>query len=200
MQNKSKGSCISRLLRAHPDSQFVCDVVAMLTHGANSGFCVPHYSHSTPSAATAREHAEMLRKSIIKEVTLKHALGPSTSHPFQNFVTSSLGVRLKKFGGHRIIVYLSRPFGDSVKDFIDCDPYSFQFCEFDDAVIFFFQIDALVAEMAKQCQACLPTNSCPPSRVASATLRSGGLLPFYYGSSFSLMFFAFPFLYGVRGH
>lgn len=39
-----------------------------------------------------------------------------------------------KNGGHRIIMDLSRPFGDSVDDYINKEAYSFSFCKFDEAI------------------------------------------------------------------
>jgi len=43
-------------------------------------------------------------------------------------------VRPKKNGGHRVILNLSMPFGDSVNDFIDKQCYSMRYSRFDDAL------------------------------------------------------------------
>ena len=106
----------------------------MLTNGANIGYCGPHYSRSTPNAATARTFSEALSSSIAQEISLFHSVGPFPSPPFPNMVISSLGVRPKKNGKFRIIMDLSRPFFYSVNDYIDRDCYSMQYCRVDDAV------------------------------------------------------------------
>ena len=100
----------------------------IIDNGADIGFTGPHYSRYTKNSATARQHHDILIKSINKEVAAGHAAGPFSSPPFPHFVVSSLGVREKKTGGHRIIMDLSRPFGDSVNDHINPHDYSLAFC------------------------------------------------------------------------
>ena len=121
-------------LKLHPDKRFVMSLLDMLTNGANIGYCGPHYSRSTPNAATARTSSEALSSSIAQEISLFHSVGPFPSPPFPNMVISSLGVRPKKNGKFRIIMDLSRPFFYSVNDYIDRDCYSMQYCRVDDAV------------------------------------------------------------------
>ena len=114
-------------LQSHPDSSFVSRICDILTRGANIGFVGPECSRYTPNAASARTHAAVLLKSVMKEVSCGHAVGPFYSAPFPNFVVSSLGVRVKKSGGYRIILDLSQPFGGSVNDFIDKKCYSMKY-------------------------------------------------------------------------
>ncbi|GAU91677.1 hypothetical protein RvY_03887 [Ramazzottius varieornatus] len=108
-------------------------VLDIIDNGADIGFNGPRYPRFTKNSATAREFSEVLLKSITKEVASGHSVGPFSSPPFPNFVVSSLGVREKKTGGHRIIMDLSRPFGDSVNDHISPEDYSLAFCSVDDA-------------------------------------------------------------------
>ncbi|GAV06389.1 hypothetical protein RvY_16396 [Ramazzottius varieornatus] len=108
-------------------------VLDIIDNGADIGFNGPRYPRFTKNSATAREFSEVLLKSITKEVASGHSVGPFFSPPFPNFVVSSLGVREKKTGGHRIIMDLSRPFGDSVNDHISPEDYSLAFCSVDDA-------------------------------------------------------------------
>ncbi|GAV06504.1 hypothetical protein RvY_16479 [Ramazzottius varieornatus] len=103
-------------------------VLDIIDNGADIGFNGPRYPRFTKNSATAREFSEVLLKSITKEVASGHSVGPFSSPPFPNFVVSSLGVREKKTGGHRIIMDLSRPFGDSVNDHISPEDYSLAFC------------------------------------------------------------------------
>lgn len=63
-----------------------------------------------------------------------HTVGPFKFPPFKNFVVSSLGVRAKKSGGHRVILDLSRPFGHGINGNINRDMYSLFLCSIDDAV------------------------------------------------------------------
>lgn len=86
----------ARYLSEHPDQKFADEVVTMLDAGANIGFCNPHSRRATPNSVIAWEHADILYKSSAKEVIFGHAVGPLTSTPFRDFVTSSLGVRPKK--------------------------------------------------------------------------------------------------------
>lgn len=76
-----KPGAFARLLRAHPDSDFRRAVVSMLTHGEIISYCGPHFHRSTPNAATAREHADVLRAAVLQEVTLAHAVGPFFQAP-----------------------------------------------------------------------------------------------------------------------
>ncbi|GAV02772.1 hypothetical protein RvY_13296, partial [Ramazzottius varieornatus] len=128
-----KSNTFRRYLRDHPDRGFVQMVLDIIDNGADIGFNGPRYPRFTKNSATAREFSEVLLKSITKEVASGHSVGPFSSPPFPNFVVSSLGVREKKTGGHRIIMDLSRPFGDSVNDHISPEDYSLAFCSVDDA-------------------------------------------------------------------
>lgn len=89
-------SAFQKYLRHHTERTFVDSLIWMLEYGANIGFCGRDEPRITPNAATARRYAEVLRKSIRKEVELGHAIGSFSSPPFPNFVSSSLGVRPKK--------------------------------------------------------------------------------------------------------
>ena len=121
-------------LAGHPDISFVSKIVEILSVGANIGFVGPDRARVTPNAPSARKHADVLLRSVLKEVSYGHAVGPFFNPPFPNFIVSSLGVRPKKNGDYRIILDLSQPFGDSVNTFIDKQCYSMRYSKFDDAV------------------------------------------------------------------
>ena len=89
---------------------------------------------STRNAQTAFQHPDIVAKYIKKEVESKHTAGPFPTPPFPNFVVSSLGVRPKKTGGARLIMDLSRPFDNSVNDFISKEAFTLRFSNIDEAV------------------------------------------------------------------
>lgn len=131
------------------DRTFAEAVVEMLSYGANVGFCGPHYPRFTPNAATAREHADMLVKSIAKQILLEHAVGPFLQPPLPNFVTSSLGVLPKKSGGHKVVMNLSCLKGNNINDSMDRESCSSAFGKFDDAIKVITETGGC-AELAKQ--------------------------------------------------
>ena len=127
-----------QLLRDYEDKVIVAEIHDILSYGASIGFTGSHHSRFTPNAVSAIKHADVLRKSILKEVANGFTVGPFLNPPFSNFVVSSLGVRPKKklnvVTGYRIIMDLSRPFGDSVNCGIDKNRYSVRYAKFDDAI------------------------------------------------------------------
>ncbi|XP_055331217.1 uncharacterized protein LOC129583444 [Paramacrobiotus metropolitanus] len=118
----------------HPDQHFVSVVIDMIINGADIGYFGPVCSRFTANAKSAREHDDVLIKAIEKEVLLGHTTGPFIKPPFKYFSISFLGVREKKPSGHRVILDLSRPEGNSVNDYIDGDAYTVSYCSVDDAV------------------------------------------------------------------
>ncbi|XP_055338425.1 uncharacterized protein LOC129588283 [Paramacrobiotus metropolitanus] len=129
-----KPDAFRHYMRHHPDQHFVSVVVDMITNGADIGYFGPVCSRFTANAKTARDHHDVLLKAIEKEVLLGHTVGPFTKPPFTHFSISSLGVREKKPSGHRVILDLSRPVGNSVNDYIDAEAYTVSYCAVDDAV------------------------------------------------------------------
>ena len=123
-----------RLLQHHPDGDLVRFITETITHGASIAFNGPRHNRFTKNSRSACIHANVLRNSIAEEVERGHARGPFDSKPFQNFTVSSLGVRPKKDGGHRIILDLSQPCGDSINDYIDASQMPLEYCSVDDAI------------------------------------------------------------------
>ena len=72
-------------------------------------------------------------KCISDDVAKGYTLGPFDRPPLPDFVCNSLGVVSKKNGGHRVIMDLSQPFGDSVNDFMSLDGITLEFCSVDGA-------------------------------------------------------------------
>ena len=134
VQTPVKPDILRHLLRDHPNQHFVKRLIDNLTDGADIGFVGSRHSRYTANSATARTHRDILSNSINKEVSLSHAVGPFELPPFSDFIVSSLGVREKKSGGHRVILDLSRPAGDSVNDHIDPEAFSVGYCSIDDAI------------------------------------------------------------------
>ena len=122
------------MLRNYPDSDFADYFVDGIRNGFRLGYNGLQFERMTPNARTARDYPQIVREYVAKEVASKHTIGPFDTPPFPNFVCSSLGVRPKKLGGVRLIMDLSRPFGESVNDGIAREDYSLNFCSVDDAV------------------------------------------------------------------
>ena len=122
------------ILRNYPDTDFADYFVQGLRNGFRLGYTGLQFERTTPNARTARDYPQIVRDYVAKEVSSKHTIGPFDNPPFPNFVCSSLGVRPKKLGGVRLIMDLSRPFGDSVNDGISKQDYTLNFCSVDDAV------------------------------------------------------------------
>ncbi|GAU94707.1 hypothetical protein RvY_06432, partial [Ramazzottius varieornatus] len=98
------------------------------------GYTGPDVTQITPNARTAREHPEVVRDYVAKEVAAKHTVGPLNHPPFSNVICSPKGVRPKKLGGVRLIMDLPRPFRKSVNDYISKTDYTLNFCSVDDAI------------------------------------------------------------------
>lgn len=105
-----------------------------ITHRLRIGYAGPSFPRCTKNALTAAQHPDVVAEYILKEISLSHTVGPFPAPPFLSFVCSSLGVRPKKTGSHRLIMNLSRPFGQSVNDSILKNDFPLVFCTFDDAV------------------------------------------------------------------
>ena len=137
------------LLANHPDRPFVKSIVNILRFGADIGHCGSRTSSFNTNASSAIIHADILSTTIAKEVELEHTVGPFDAPPFPSFVCSSLGVREKKSGGHRIILDLSRPVYFSVNDAIDIQSYTLSSFRVDAAINMLISL-GVGALMAKQ--------------------------------------------------
>ena len=122
------------LLENHPDKYAVSHFCTGLTNGFSLGYFGPQEARFTKNAQTAFQHPDIVAKYIKKEIESKHTSGPFSSPPFPDFVVSSLGVRPKKTGGARLIMDLSRPFGNSVNDYISKEAFTMRFSNIDEAV------------------------------------------------------------------
>ena len=91
-------------------------------------------ARSTRNAQTAFQHPDIVAKYIRKEIESKHTAGPFPTPHLPNFVVSSLGVRPKKTGDARLIMDISRPFDNSVNDFISRKAFTLRFSSIDEAV------------------------------------------------------------------
>lgn len=101
--------------------------------GANIGYTGPRCSRFVPNSRSARRHGDALLKRIQSEVSLSHSVGLFKDPPFQNFTVNNLRVRPKKNRKFRVIMYMSRPKGNGVNDYINVDDFPLAFCRGDDA-------------------------------------------------------------------
>ncbi|GAV04499.1 hypothetical protein RvY_14768 [Ramazzottius varieornatus] len=100
----------ANVLKDYPDSEFANYFVKGLINGFRLGYTGPAVTQITPNARTAREHPDVVRDYVAKEVIAKHTIGPFDVPPFPYYVFSSMDVRPKKLGGVRLTMDLSRPF------------------------------------------------------------------------------------------
>ncbi|XP_069816798.1 uncharacterized protein [Dendropsophus ebraccatus] len=110
-----------------------------LRFGFTFGFFIPFILSRNPLFAdnlkSARDHPEVLKEKMRKEVSLGRVEGPFPSPPFTNLRVSPLGVVPKKDPGKfRLIHHLSHPKGVSVNDGISPEDASVSYVSFDRAV------------------------------------------------------------------
>ncbi|CAN2388360.1 RNA-mediated [Pristimantis euphronides] len=111
----------------------------LLTAGFREGFVIPPPPHVVPPSLknlpSAKEHPEVVRNKIGKEVALGRMAGPFEYPPWEDLVVSPLGVIPKREAGKfRLIQHLSYPKGLSVNDGIDPTLCSVEYTSFDAAV------------------------------------------------------------------
>ena len=84
---------------------------------------------------SAKEHPNILAAKLEKELCAGRIVGPFSRPPFDNFISSPLGVVPKKTPGEfRLIHHLSYPNGSSVNDFIPDHFSSVQYASIGDAI------------------------------------------------------------------
>lgn len=96
----TKPAAVVHLLRNPPDSTFVAAVISLLINGANKSYTGPHYklSISTPICCNGWRACIRVLQICAERSFFTACRWPVHSEPLPNFVTSSLGVRSKKFG------------------------------------------------------------------------------------------------------
>ncbi|XP_055349958.1 uncharacterized protein LOC129596648 [Paramacrobiotus metropolitanus] len=133
-QTPLRADAFARLLADHPNAHLRQLIVTTLRTGADIRYTGPQQGRYTKNSLSARIHHAALLQSIKKEVSLGHSVGPFPNPPLPHFVVNALGSRPKKDGGHRTIMDLSQPHGNSVNDHIRGDEMPLQYCSVDDAV------------------------------------------------------------------
>ena len=103
--------------------------------GFRIGFVGTSKSLLAPNLRSADEQPEVLSAKLDKEWSAGRIVGPFSSPPFANFVSSPLGVVPKKTPGEfRIIHHLSYPDGSSVNDFIPSEKSTVHYASISDAI------------------------------------------------------------------
>lgn len=100
------------MLRSCTSQIFVKSFVGGLIHDFRVSCSGPQQQLLTKHSATANLQPEIVAVCIDKEVWLAHAVGLVNEPPLHNFVVSSHGVRPETTGGARLVMDLSRPFGN----------------------------------------------------------------------------------------
>ena len=88
-----------------------------------------------PNLRTAEDQPEVLSAKLDKEWSARRIVGPFSSHPFANFVSSPLGIIPKETPGEfRIIHHLSYPDGSFVNDFTPSENSTVHYASISDAI------------------------------------------------------------------
>ena len=91
--------------------------------------------HGSSSSSSSSSSSEVLSSKLDKERSAGRTVGPFSSPPFADFVSSPLGVIPKKTQGEfRIIHHLSYPDGSSVNDFIPSEKSTVHYASISDAI------------------------------------------------------------------
>lgn len=88
----------------------------------------------TPNLSSALENPEIVDECLRKECQHSHMAGPFDAPPVLPIHTPDVGVVSKKSGGHRLIMHLSAPAGNSINDGIEIADYSFHMVTVDTIV------------------------------------------------------------------
>ncbi|GAV05314.1 hypothetical protein RvY_15467 [Ramazzottius varieornatus] len=88
----------ANVLKDYRDSEFADYFVNGLTNGFRLVYTGPNVTQITPNARTAREHPDVVRDYVAKEVAAKHTVGPLDVPPFPYYVFSCMGERPKTTG------------------------------------------------------------------------------------------------------
>ena len=120
-------------------STYDLDFKNFLIDGFPLGFRIGFVGTSKPLLApnlrSVEEQPEVLSAKLDKEWSAGRIVGPFSSPPFANFVSSPLGVVPKKTPGEfRIIHHLSYPDGSSVNDFIPSEKSTVHYASISDAI------------------------------------------------------------------
>ncbi|KAJ1200350.1 hypothetical protein NDU88_004174 [Pleurodeles waltl] len=136
-------------LHIYPDR----DKARLLEWGFREGFRLgyqgPRHRRWADNLRSAKEHPQIVRDKIAKEVGLGRIAGPFYKWPSDALMISPLGVVPKKAQGEfRLIHHLSWPEGTSVNDFIAQEDSKVIYASVDDAIKLVLKCGTM-AEMAK---------------------------------------------------
>jgi hypothetical protein len=130
-----------KLLKGHPDSQFVCELVQGLREGFNTGYQGPRRACTYKNLASANDSPHVIRKYLEEEIDNGRMDGPFSSPPFHNTLRCNpIGCVPKpeqKVGAqktYRIIHHLSFPEDDSVNSHIPDELCKVQYITIDSAI------------------------------------------------------------------
>ena len=127
-------SALETELARHPDRLFVDNLLDGMLHGFRIGYNGPRDSLISPNLRSALDNPTIVHEYLSKECERGHTAGPFSNPPCMPFRSAGIGVVPKKSGGHRLIVHLSAPAGDSINDGISGDEYSLEYVTVDDVV------------------------------------------------------------------
>ena len=114
-----------------PDLDLKNQVFNRLISGVDIGCTGPPSGGTFPNWPSADELSDDVTKSINANLALGRVVGPWTSPPIPQFVSSPLGAFRKPSGKVRVIHDLSFPPGQSINDFIDPEAFSLQYVTVD---------------------------------------------------------------------
>jgi hypothetical protein len=139
-----KVSTLSPLLQQY-DPRLTQFLIDGFSFGFRVGFVGNSRLRLASNLRSAKEHPNILAAKLEKELCAGRIVGPFSRPPFDNFISSPLGVVPKKTPGEfRLIHHLSYPDGSSVNDFIPDHFSSVQYASIGDAI-------ALIKSLGRAC-------------------------------------------------
>ena len=127
-------STLINKLAAHPDQNFVHELIHNIQHGCSVGCNGPQFVHCTKNLPSAYQQPLILDNALTQECNAGRIHGPFDNPPLPDFCCSGLGFVPKHDGGWRRTIYhLSAPHGNSINDYINPDDCTLSYGSVDDA-------------------------------------------------------------------
>ena len=118
-------------LAAHPDQNFVHELIHNIQHGCSIGYNGPQFAHCSKNLPSAYQQPLILDNALAQECNTGRILGPFDNPPLPDFRYSGLGLVSKHDGGWCTIYHFSAPHGNSINDYINPDDYTLSYCSVD---------------------------------------------------------------------
>ena len=120
-------------LAAHPDKNFIHELIHNIQHGCSIGYNGPQFVHCSKNLPSVYQQPLILDNALAQECNPGRILGPFDNPPLPDLCCSGLGLVPKHNSGWCTIYHLSAPHGNSINNYINPDDYTLSYCSVDDA-------------------------------------------------------------------